>query len=391
MERLPEHHFPLQDLELERTDLYLSWKPKENAPFILIGARDPGGANALLPVLRSLLQSECQVGVLTDSKAKEMLSTKLPDFFSYHNLDPLRQVASMRPDAVVVGLTSFQPGIEMTLTANAAIDGIPVVWVEDYPGCIFPHYRDIQTVPWLLPDVLCVANEWAKQRELDANPTFSPEKVIVTGLPNLDRIAHEDRIGTRVRVREELGISPNETLIVYMGIPTEANLETLHALVQALRHFPQVPIRLVNRRHPRDTIHQSFYKEILSPFGDQVIDTDTFSTDDIGLSADLVVTTYSTTGIESVYRQIPTLHILIPEIIAKAESSNIEDPIVVQDGASPCARTKGEIAPLLERFFFDPVLQTTLVSRMRHWTVDGMASKRIAELILQLTQIHRNA
>ena len=390
MERLPLHHFPLQNRELEQTDLMLSREPCFGDPFILFGSRDPGSANAMLPIIRSLGQKHVSIGVMTDSRAKEIIMREFSkNFIRYHDISPLSQIMHMKPDTIVVGLTSFQPGIDLALTANAKIDGIPTVWVEDYPGGIFPHYfGELNTIQWIQPDFLCVANEWAKMKELDANPAFPPENVIVTGLPNLDKIVKEDKIGTRSRVREALGISPEEMMVVYMGIPSEANLETLRALVQAMRHFPHLLFRFVNRRHPRDMVDQVFHDSVMDVIRDRIVDTSSFSTDEIGLSADLVVTTYSTTGIESVYRQIPTLHILIPEVMAKAESNNIEDPIVVQDGASPCARTRGEIAPLLDRFFSDRDFLSTLASRMQRWQVDGKAADRIADLVFECARKH---
>lgn len=390
-QELPIDKFPLQNYELERTDLLWRIGAGNKRTRILVGLRDPGEANALLPVLNKLTQEPCDMFVMADSLGKKMVENAALGFTRSRSFDPLLRIVSIKADIMLTGFSGM-PGTELALTANARQSGIPVVWIEDYPGGILPYYRlnkPHPTNPAVIPDYIFVVNEWAKEEELKYIPGFNPSKIIVTGQPAFDSIAVEDRQGTRARVREALKMGSGESLIVYMGIPTIASAEALEILVKGINDLGLRNFRLVNRRHPRDTTPNETYDQITDSVRPCIVDTTGFTTDKVGMAADLVITTYSTTGIEAVQRGVPSIHILIKDILAKSESGeNVPIPPPVLDGSSLAVYKPEEMADVLNQALLQPDF---LRQKMSKWKVDGHATDRVVDLILKIAREYKRS
>lgn len=386
-EELPESHFPLQNWELEKTDLITIDGPKDG-PLIAVGLRDPGQTNAVIPVIERLA-GNARFSVLADSRGKEILLKNV-------NLHPktaplesplIRATETVaEADLVFTGL-SEECGSYMSLTANAVFSGVPVVWIEDFPGVWSKVvYQKKAVAPWVVPTLFCVINEWSKVKELEFMPDgFGSEKMIITGQPADDRFASENRTEIRRHVREVLDISGSEQLLVYAGtVEPEETIPTAAILAKALQSLKLENFRLVIRRHPRDMTPVEKYQVILQDLGNKVVyETKQFSTDEIGIAADLLISNNSTVGIDAVYRGIPSLNITVSDNFQKSTSPTIED------GASPRAINLEEFLPLLQKTLFDSEFQKGLRQKMDHWKVDGHATDRVADIVWQLATAKR--
>jgi len=392
---LPKDKFELQNWPLERTDLFCHIGKGENRPRILSSFRDPGEANALLPVIEKLAES-CDLFVMADSRGKEILERSGLDFLKAKEptvekndlRDPLLRIVSIKADVILTGFSQL-PGSELALTANAQYDYVPVIWVEDYPGDIFVHCNRLEALKRLVPDYFCVVNDWAKRKELKNRPDYDPEKIIVTGQPSFDRFAYEDREGIKKRVRETLGISKGEKFIVYLGTTTEVvSPETLKFLIKGLKDCGLDDYKLAVRRHPRDVNDKVAYDNVCEEVQDKVVDTTMFTTSEVGIAADLVVSLGSTEGIAAVYRGIPSLHIYIREMLERHRDKGDyflgSPPEVVEDGSAPVVYKEDEVGPILEKIFFDEDYRAELKKKMDRWQTDGHATDRVVDLVLKV-------
>ena len=399
---LPRDKFELQNWPLERTDLFCHIGKGKNRPRILSSLRDPGEANALIPVFEKLAEG-CDLFVMADSRGKEILErselnflkAKKPTVEKDDLRDPLLRIASIKADLILTGF-SMIPGSELALTANAQYDHVPVIWVEDYPGDIFVHCNRREALKRLVPDYFCVVNDWAKRKELENRPDYDPDKIIVTGQPSFDRFAYEDREGIKRRVRETLGIAKDEKFIVYIGTTTEiVSPETLKFLIKGLKDCGLADYKLAVRRHPRDVNSKEAYEGVYQEISTKVVDTTMFTTSEVGIAADLVVSTGSTEAVAAVYRGIPSLHIYIREMLEKHRDKGDyflgPPPEVVEDESAPVVYKEDEIGPILKKIFFDEDYQAELKKKMDRWQTDGHATDRVVNLVLRTARDHRES
>lgn len=399
---LPEHAFPLQSWEVERTDLFEMPGQGKDRSSLLMAMRDPGAAAAFMPVLERLADEPVDIRMFADSRAKEALQKSSLGFVESSPKSPLLSisVSAEQCDLAVVGI-SDSPGSELVITDCVRDDQKrrgkekPVVWVSDFVmGSIFRTYRDgIKSHPGAIPDYLLVANEWVREQELaNLPPGFDPTRVVITGQPAFDKLAHEDRDETRRAFRQEKGIGDNEKLIAYIGSLGKTSSESLEVLVDGLQQSGYEDYRLVIRRHPRDTITVEDYANITEPVRSKVVDTTGKTTDQVMISSDLVVNTLSTAGLEAVYRGIPVLHILIPDVIAKITERGLPVPTtppIVEDGSSPAIYHPNEAADMIKKLLTVKDYGQQLEERMARWKVDGHAAERVTDFIMKLARESR--
>lgn len=382
-----------QSPEIDATEIFVRRKAG-NQTRILMGMRDPGEAAALMPVLERIKDQPVDIFMWAKGKAKEKFQAAATNlgFKLRETADPLSNISAFRGDLVIAGV-SMSPDIEMALTKTGKKDGTVVCWVSDYVmGSVFQRNRDmVKTDQSILPDFLFVASDWVKQKELENLPKgFDPQRIIVTGQPAFDRLAKEDKEGTRKRVRKELGISDNEKLITYIGAVERKGIDeisrgSLEVLVDGLVKAGLKDFKLVVRRHPRDAATMDEYLKIAEPVGEKIVDTTGKTTDDIILASDLVVNTISTAGMESVYRGIPVVHVWIKDLIRKSELGDTAQlPPIVDDGTSPAILEKDQAAEILKKLLTDEDYTKELQQKMTKWKVDGHAAERIANFILEL-------
>lgn len=398
---LPERAFPMRNPELERTKVF--WHRKGEAfPTLLTGFRDPGSTGVHLPVIKRLLD-EMNICIFTDSNGQRLLEQSGLGFEAQDVGDSAILAISQAVDLADVILTgvSTDPGIETALLANARWDKLnnpgqrpTVIGIEDYPGALAWNLYSQRQIPgWVQPDYLCVANAWAKQNELKHLPEgLSEDKIIVTGQPSLDRLTQEDVAKVRKQIRKKLNISDDQTLIVYMGtdIAGETN-QTLEFLIEVLERTAPSNYRLALRTHPKDPTTSETYDHTFESVKEKRVVTLDLTTDQVGMVADLVITNGSSTGMDAIYRGIPSVNVMISDPPKTYEDTLKSFPMpMTEDGAIPLAVTPQDLQKILSKIFSDPPRVSELRKKMANWKVDGYASERVANFVLEIAKEHRS-
>lgn len=97
----------------------------------------------------------------------------------------------------------------------------------------------------------------------------------------------------------------------------------------------------------------------------------------------------STTGLEAVQRGIPSIHILVRDILAKSESGeNVPTPPPVLDGSSLAVYQPQEIASVLKKGLLP---RESLREKMSKWQVDGHATDRVVNLVLKIAGMNKKS
>lgn len=208
--------------------------------------------------------------------------------------------------AVIRSSSEDVPGVnveELASTAAANVN-VPVFVVEDFPG----NY-------WLKPgqrlDGLFV--EDGSLVGLHCSRGTDPGVMYNTGNPRYGWLMSVDTYGQRLKARKALGLA-DEPVMLWAGQPDGGN--SYWALERLLRHFKRQQVTLLFRAHPRDlAYHAGKYGELLAETNMRVIDVSTVP-DEVGLycAADLVLTQFSSAGVEASYLGVPALFVLFEDL-----------------------------------------------------------------------------
>ena len=194
---------------------------------IIWSANDPGGANAVVPVVEALLsRGDEVVGVVTGPALTVAQQKNLP-----HAPEP-----PWRPDVFLSGTSAALDSVDKKLLG--ALQGVPSVYVMDFWNNYRARFAEV------LPTKLCVIDEESKRDAIaDGIP---PQSIKVTGNPHFDHFA--DRI---TRTREDLA------LVLFISQPIRADdggkygFDEFRALEDVIASLP-AGYRLGLRLHPRD-------------------------------------------------------------------------------------------------------------------------------------------
>ncbi len=346
---------------------------------VLVGSRDPGSAAALAPVLDELENAD--LFLLTDGRAEEAFRKNL-------NLDdvtpedgPLATAEIVgQPDILLMDISSGEMGIDTYL--DATFDDIPKVLVEDYYTTAIKFLRKLKERDLPFPEKICVMDQGAKEIVVEEFPDLE-SRIVVTGQPAFDKFAKEDTQAIGLGVKEKLGLRPEDKLVSFMSTMDEP--EKIEHMAKSLQPFAD-QFCFVFRRHPRDNTSYETFKNILTSKGIRVLDTDTFTTDQISAASDVVITTWSTEGLSAIYRGKPTIHLVDSRFRI---TEGIRTPLVpVKLGASVGIENADEVGEALAKFLQgDTVIMEELRANMeRYYSADGNNAKRVADVVRELVE-----
>lgn len=361
------HHFP----EARGSDRFKIWS----------AVTDTGEANAMSPALR-ILAAEHDLLIMGRETGEAGLNSSGIGFKVVKGFNPSLRLEGMRGHVAFTGMAS-NPTLELLTHIAAHEKGIKVVAIEDYPGAYAAGFRnaftqDTQTQP----DRLLVMNEWAKKANLEQLPWFDQDHIIVTGQPAFDYLAAESKRQMKAEVYPKIGLSEGEQLVVWMG-QKGGTKEAFEMLIDGLSLI-KADFRLAIRRHPRDIVPIEAYEEIAGSFRSRLVDTSGIVTSKIGAVADKLVTIFSTEGLSSVMRGIPTLHIMTHEILSLTESPDVVVP-VVEDGSSLVIGQASQSRTVIARLFNGDIY-SQFQERMAQWKPDGKAGERVATVLVNVAR-----
>lgn len=268
--------------------------------------------------------------------------------------------------------------------AIAACRALEVPSVAIQHGIIYPGYysylhgADESDCP--IPDRTAVFGE-AASRFLSEQGHYPPQNLVVTGSPKFDALLETARRWDRTRLREALGVSEDERLLVvasrYRGIrDTHRSIgSAFAALVAAVEASPRV--RMIVKPHPAEAGDD--YQATLLALG---ASRSRLLTGGVELSellhaSDALCTVESLSAVEALVLDRPVLILNSP--------TNLDE--MVERGAALAVPEGQDPAKALDALLFDDEVRAGLAqARGRYISdvargVDGAATERIVDLI----------
>jgi hypothetical protein len=369
-----------------------------DVPLILAVAGDPGGANALAPVIERL-RSDSRVsvralayrqagklwrqrGLACEDLSEDIFMGAVSSFFKQKH-----------PSLLLTGTSANGVDLEKQFVAQARHMRVPSVAVLDFWTNYALRFADADGLLSFLPDRIAVMDEQARSEMLAAG--FESARIVVTGQPAFDDLRHwregfsEAR---RAEVRTMLGLKQNQLFVLFASQPLSSLYGTdpfhphyqgyheepvLDMLVKALEQIArknEVEVVLVIRPHPREKV-EAFTKRWGSSLPISVY-TDGESCD-LVMAADLVVGMTTVLLVEACYLGCLTVS-LQPEL-------RFPDSLPTNRlGLSRAVYTTQQIAPVIEEMLLDEMTRKAARARLAHLAVDTDATRRVVDLAYEM-------
>jgi hypothetical protein len=246
----------------------------ECVPNILIICGDPGGANALVPVIRRL-KSENIAGlqIFAYREAMEIMSRN--DILFSHpdeaitNAEIEELLGKNRPDIIVTGTSVNFVDLEKKFIGAARKLKIPCLALLDFWANYSQRFSDDELNLIYVPDKIAIMDDLAFNEMVAEG--FCPETLVITGQPAFDTFADQKWNFThemQQKIRCDLQINPNELFILFVSQELakwfgddDSNPQflgytehtVLHDVIPALEQISrkyEKPIVMIIRPHP---------------------------------------------------------------------------------------------------------------------------------------------
>lgn len=298
----------------------------------------------------------CCMRDLIDEKGKEE-AYKLLQSEGRRAFLPIRTmkdiIGKVKPDLVI---TTSSPRGELAALLAAESLGIPTIRIEQF----FATRKPLN----LEETFFCVINDFVKNKLIQYD--INANKIFVTGQPAFDRLS--SGIEVLLDIKKKLKIPSSNKLIVWASQKTNHQKEILLKLDEIVNSNDD--ISLVVKLHPNESIDSFenidntriiFVREYLY---------------ELLLAADLVLTEFSTVGLEAILLDKALLTINIsskPDIVPYAES-----------GAAIGVYNLNDLEPKTKMILNNERIQDLLEINRKSYNNDGLAADRIYELVQRI-------
>ena len=286
--------------------------------------------------------------------------------------------------AAVIRSTSedvIESNVEHLASVAAGSVGIPVFVIEDFPG-------NYWTKPGERFDALFVEDDITaglhKSRGVQQGVIYS------TGNPRYNELSRIDTGGRREETRMSLGLH-DEPVMLWAGQPDGDN--SYWALTRILDGVPNDGCTLLFRAHPRDAAYRKgAYAGLLANSSVKVLDASTYP-DTVGLycASDLVMTQFSSAGVEASYLGVPAVFVLFDDLGKQyLRSAKGYDRLPwCEGGCAFLIEEEQEVKGVLEQALFDSSSRETVRTNFQHRFGERMESTAlISNQILALVREH---
>jgi hypothetical protein len=348
---------------------------------ILFGLRDIGGVNACMSAMEFLNNKGLRIAVYAEKPAYE----RVKDKFGFTYRGSIDDVLDFVEPSLVVTTCAMKGGnVPIRFTGRAKLRKIPVVLVEDMWSA---HIAS----DWIiLPDGVCVVDEFAKSLIQRSWPNFPDSKIHITGAPVFDMPVNFKDGPAKNKLREKLGLNENWPVIFFPGTGLISGMSgIIRMLVEALNELA-IPAYLILRDHPSvPAVKSSEYRIELTKLNTvKVEDSSALTSAEVNEGADIVVGTFSTMTVEACYMRKPVLILWSPEIrrtLMEGTNNILSEWPITGFGAAMKAESTAETRECLKKIFAGDTKQM-LESQLKHCRTDGLSANRIAETILKYYQ-----
>jgi hypothetical protein len=371
---------------------------EEHSPKIVVICGDPGGANAIVPVIQQL-QSEKKGQILVFAY-RQAIDIMLKNNISFSALDEkipdsvVQDLLQRNQPAIIVTGTSFDPiGLEIKFIHAAQILKIPCLSVLDY-WCIYAlRFSEEEGDLKYIPDKIAIMDEVAFSEMIAEG--FHSDTLIITGQPAFDSLAGcKKNFNNEKRqiIRSGFHIHSNELLIVFLSEPvsvffgedksnpqflgyTEKSVLThlVMALEQISRDYNRHIVLLI-RPHPREKPDE--YEKITSNSIRIIVSNDD-NPREIVMASDLVIGMTTELLVESCYLGCIVVS-LQPGLLSK-------DVLPTNNnGYSIPVYSKEKIFDTIKMTLMDHDVRSKIKKKVEHLKQDGHATNRVVNTIYQM-------
>jgi hypothetical protein len=361
-------------------------------------AGDPGGANAVAPVLETLLASGRSVSALAYRQARDVWRGRGIPFKELAGpINPEQageQLLALHARRLLVATSVNGLDLERRFTVAARQERVPSLAVLDFWSNYRLRFAAGQGDWSQLPDGVAVMDQSARAEMIGEG--FPPDCLHVTGQPafdDLQRLQANHTLATTKELRARLGVGPEERLILFASQPlavmngsdassalftgyTEHTV--LAALIPALEKIAarrNTPIALLVRPHPRENLDElrrhgsNRIRVILSGEG---------SGRSLALAADLV------TGMTTVLLvEACLMGCLVVSLQPGLRSADVLP--TNRWGVSRAVYREGDIEAAIDGVLFDAALRNDIRQRARQCQVLPGAADRVVQVLDALT------
>lgn len=214
---------------------------------------------------------------------------------------------------------------------------------------------------------------------------YSPDRVVVTGQPKSDYLARADEIFDKNKLCNELGINPNKKIVVWItqthGLPTDENKKNISCIYNAMQSLKNT--QLVIKLHPCEDQKAPLYREdkITKPIIIAAKDADT---NGMLYACDVMITKNSTTALEAMILNKPVITLNLSKMSDFYQYA--------ESGAAVGVYKEEDLLPTLEKVLYDLQFCKKLEKNRERFVYehayiqDGQASKRVADLIMEMIE-----
>ena len=271
----------------------------------------------------------------------------------------------------------LERNVEELISVAAKTIGTPVFVVEDFPGNYRPQ-------PDERLDGLFVEDE--SMVELHKSRGVDPSVIYTTGNPRYNVLTRLDRREEWSETRNSLGLGDSRVML-WAGQPDGDN--SYRALERLLKSFSTERVTLLFRAHPRDRFYtDGEYGSLLANSSMEVLDVSAYP-DVVGLycSSDLVITQFSSAGVEAGYLGVPALFVLFDDLGKEYLRcfKGYEMLTWCNNGCAFLIESEIEIKDVMERAMFDADARDQVRSNFqRRFGARGDCAQAIADRIRTL-------
>lgn len=367
-------------------------------PTIVVVCGDPGGANAVAPVILKLID-DSKVNVIAFAyreacrlwNERKIPFVELPDSTTYNSV--LKILKEENVDFVLTG-TSWNPQeFEKQFIRAARTCSIPSLALLDYPSYYAIRFSDNAGNPVYLPDKIAVMDEATRDEMIREG--FDQKIITITGQPAYDDLGlWKERfiLEQREAIRKDLGIHHNNLLVVFASEPIfsgneikisnpgysrDGVLKSSIAALDQIQRTSNKKITLVICPHPRE--EKSEFTGIKGETIPVVIST-TGHTREIVMAADLVLGMSTAMLVEACYLGCIVVSIQPGLIFSDILPTN-------RMGYSHPVYRDEDIIPVIKTMLLDEDRRKKTQEKTATLNSDGKATDRVVQQIYLMAGI----
>lgn len=364
---------------------------------IVVICGDPGGANAIVPVIKRLRSEKEDVQVFAYLQAIGIMEKNNILFSSIDEkitLPDIQEILQKNHPAILVTGTSFNTiDLEIKFIKVAQKLAIPTLAVLDFWSNYSLRFYDMQEERRYIPDKIAIMDEIAYSEMIAEG--FRPDLLIVTGQPAFDALAgFKLNFDTekRQKIRRDLTIHAHELMVVFVSQPLskiygddESNprflgytektvLKNLIAALEIQSHDCKKDITLIIRPHPSEKTDA--YEKIASK-SIRTIVTKVGNPRDIVMASDLVVGMNTELLVEACY--------LGCMVVSIQPGLRFKDVLPTnRSGFSIPVYSEEKIVDTIRVMLTSPEIRADMRDKLDHFKQDGHATDRVVNTINQM-------